>query len=963
MAKNYLMPNMGKSLIALMMLVPVLMFGKTDDLITDKNSTATSAPSANGEVVLPDAPSCDGANGTYSWQNNLVVTNTGWVNADIRFVQGNGALIYEIPGPYPEDFSQGIRVDIDEAISWDGYPNRDQTNPQLFERWKLVFLKDNVIQFISDYTQDLEDGVNSAQWKGPLNQDIVFPNGIDRICIVHYEDPTLGTGYEPSANSVVPSSICLSYEPICDLEVDAGDDVEVCSEENVELTATYSGSIDCVTGCEYPVLDMLKCHGGDVDSEEVYLFSDGGSVVDRKFNATSQNFETFSDGTARYTATATNGIDVIEVNMLYSGRTSTAPVNSPKEHSCGYNQDVAGFEYYPTLNGTIVSQNHGTFYATSMGPSFQIGDGADVTRNGFGASGWFNLTGGDGHYSKGDVNIPLGTCVEEEVDEVSFVWTTQDGTIVGANDQPTIEVSSSGTYEVTVTNCNGCTASDTVVVNMVEKVTIGDFVWDDANRNGTQDNDEVGVDGVNVSLYTCDETFVESIETENGGFYSFDVCPGDYYVVFSDVPEGYGFTNANIGDDALDSDAGANGSTPCFTVNEVDDYTFDAGLYKTCALEPAIEGDDLICEGEEIEITASGGDTYLWSTGDTSASISVMPQATTTYTVIISDSMTPDCEETLDFTVEVSSIDIDAGPDVVIIFSESTTLTVTGTAPTDDILWSTGQTTPSITVSPESTTTYYVTVTNDLLCIAEDSVVVTVNNPCNINPSFKVLPRDTPGVYIPGDETAACIGDDYYIWMYIDGNKLGDSYAEDFTDWKFTFEFPNGDVIVQENEPQYPGNNRAQKLNLTAEDFGEYKISWISPEGCEGSTVMTLNFPDVGCGVNGTRSSQSNKVASVYPLPAKSGSNITLEVNTISKSINTTSKDDSIQKNELLSIKETVWVSIYNIGGQQLGQSVSYEVEKGMVKIDYNLNNLPSGNYILKVDGNGWTDSKQIIIE
>ncbi|WP_273567369.1 SdrD B-like domain-containing protein [Maribacter halichondriae] len=852
MAKNYARPITAKNLFTFLMLVPFFMLGNPIDGNIEETSpkeakTSTIEESAMfGTVTLPDAPSCTTGIGTYSWVNNLQMTNTGWVNADIRFVQGGTALIYEIPGPYPSDFSQGIRVDINEVVSWDGYPNRQDTNAQQFERWKLVFLKENVIQFVSDYTQDLEDGVTSAQWKGPLNQDIVFPNGIDRICIVHYEDPTLGTGYEPSANSVVPSSICLSYEPICDLEVDAGDDVEVCTEENIELTATYDGTNDCVSGCVYPVLDMLKCTGNNPDSEEIYLVP-GSASDSRRFNASVQRFETFDNGTARYTATATNGVDIIEVDMQYSGHTTVAPANSPKEHSCNLPQDTSGFEYYTTLNGTITSQNHGTFYTTSMGPSFQIGMGADVTRAGFGASGWFTISGGDGYYTTGDINLPLGECDVQGGNEVIFQWTTQDGTIVGASDQQTIEVSTSGTYQVEVTNCNGCEAMDEVVVNNLDKVTIGDFVWDDTNRNGIQDNNETGVDGLTVSLYDCNDTFVADMVTENGGFYSFDVCPGDYYIVFENVPAGYDFTSANAGnDDMMDSDAGADGKTPCFTITDTDNYSIDAGLVKQCMLEPAIQGDDVICKGEEIVISAGGGDTFLWSTGATTASILVTPEVTTTYTVTISDSTIPDCEETLSFEVEVSTIDINAGMDIAIIYGESTTLTVTGTNAGDEIYWSTGETTQSITVSPETTTTYSVMVTNELFCIAEDEVTVTVNNPCNINPSFKILPRDTPGVYIPGDETAACIGDDFYIWMYIDGNKLGDSYAEDFTDWKFIFEFPNGDVIVQENEPQYPGNNRTEKLNLTAEDFGEYIISWVSPEGCERVNRNDLKLPRCG---------------------------------------------------------------------------------------------------------------------
>ena len=40
-----------------------------------------------------------------------------------------------------------------------------------------------------------------------------------------------------------------------------------------------------------------------------------------------------------------------------------------------------------------------------------------------------------------------------------------------------------------------------------------------------------------------------------------------------------------------------------------------------------------ICAGETVSLTASGADTYVWSTGDTQASITVRPTQTTSYSV------------------------------------------------------------------------------------------------------------------------------------------------------------------------------------------------------------------------------------------------------------------------------------------------------------------------------------------
>ena len=64
-----------------------------------------------------------------------------------------------------------------------------------------------------------------------------------------------------------------------------------------------------------------------------------------------------------------------------------------------------------------------------------------------------------------------------------------------------------------------------------------------------------------------------------------------------------------------------------------------------------IEGDNEISSGESVTLTASGADTYLWSTGETSASITVSPTETTTYSVV---GTTNGCEGNAEFTVNVT---------------------------------------------------------------------------------------------------------------------------------------------------------------------------------------------------------------------------------------------------------------------------------------------------------------------
>jgi hypothetical protein len=113
--------------------------------------------------------------------------------------------------------------------------------------------------------------------------------------------------------------------------------------------------------------------------------------------------------------------------------------------------------------------------------------------------------------------------------------------------------------------------------------SIGDYVWEDEDQDGVQDAGEAGVEGVTVELYICGETDpIASTETDENGFYLFpDLEPGvEYYVVFSNLSGDYTFTNANQGDDTLDSDADEDGATICYELGVDENYEdFDAGIY------------------------------------------------------------------------------------------------------------------------------------------------------------------------------------------------------------------------------------------------------------------------------------------------------------------------------------------------------------------------------------------------
>jgi len=132
---------------------------------------------------------------------------------------------------------------------------------------------------------------------------------------------------------------------------------------------------------------------------------------------------------------------------------------------------------------------------------------------------------------------------------------------------------------VTVNGGRSITAYFSPSANPEPVGTVAGLVWDDAECDGIQDGNEIGIDAATVSLYRSEGAFVSSTTT-SGGSYSFsDVEAGDYYLFFN-APSPYLFSPKDQGqDDTIDSDAYASGRTDIVTINtERTDLTLDAGI-------------------------------------------------------------------------------------------------------------------------------------------------------------------------------------------------------------------------------------------------------------------------------------------------------------------------------------------------------------------------------------------------
>ena len=143
---------------------------------------------------------------------------------------------------------------------------------------------------------------------------------------------------------------------------------------------------------------------------------------------------------------------------------------------------------------------------------------------------------------------------------------------------------------------------------------IGDLVFLDADGDGVYEpaSGETGVSGVTVQLWDLgpddtigggDDVQLDSTTTDTSGLYSFSgLAADDYYLIFV-APTGRIFTHPDQGgDDALDSDADANGRTAVITVTIAqfkDDV--DCGL-----VTPASVGDFVFVDTDGDGIQDSG---------------------------------------------------------------------------------------------------------------------------------------------------------------------------------------------------------------------------------------------------------------------------------------------------------------------------------------------------------------------
>ncbi len=401
---------------------------------------------------------------------------------------------------------------------------------------------------------------------------------------------------------------------------------------------------------------------------------------------------------------------------------------------------------------------------------------------------------------------PILTCGEPCVDlyiEAISTFVYVNGCIWSTGETTdSIQVCAPGTYSVTVTDAsNGCTSVESVTV--LENETPPDVTVSATEEDldcVTTESILTASSNVNSSYIWSTNEMSSSITVNMAGTYTVTAtdplngCTSTEEIIITETPP---IDVSILGDlvicmgEETELDAGngfdsyiwSNGeTTSSITVDIANTYTVtvvDGACSATASVEvvmnpnpmPEITGDGIICEGETGELNAGNYSEYIWSNNGTESTIVVTDGGT--YTVTVTNEF--GCTGVTSFTVAVNENPIyGIIGDTQICPGENITIgTVTATGmsynwtsiPTDVTLVNNTIGTPD--VSPNETTTYYLTTSNDA-CTTVDSVTITVEEPSVFVESISICGGSSGTLVADVTPTGGVV-----TWLDWEGNELG----------------------------------------------------------------------------------------------------------------------------------------------------------------------------------------------
>ena len=522
--------------------------------------------------------------------------------------------------------------------------------------------------------------------------------------------------------------------------------------------------------------------------------------------------------------------EVVTQNATNVGFTSTTlnGAYTPQQYWPGGMADVVGFEYKQSSNTsyTTVYANVDSLVSYQLS-GLQNGTSYDyrffIQKNGvtyYGSNKTFTtlacdiqatITKSAAAICNGE-NATFTVAASSNYSNVfTFEWNN------GSTDS-SILVSDASTYTVTVHDTNGCstTASTSVSVHPLPQ----------------------GIISGNTSL-----------------------CPGESSTLTASGANSYHWSTG--------------ATTPVITVNSSGTYsctfTNSYGCTNTQSVTvnvldtPVITGNTSFCAGSSTILTATGGDSYSWSTGATSASIVVNTPGNYTVTVSSSNGCSGSASVNV---VQNPSVNVTISGNTVVCSGIGTTLTATSGS---SYLWSSGETTQSITVSNPAT--YSVTVTDANGCTGSSTKTVSMMEQAVISGNTHICEGESTTLSVSGT------GD--YSWS--NGANTSSIIVSTSDNYTVTVSLPNGcsstasanvtvadipvptimgnttlcdgesTTLTANGGNSYLWNNSSTSNSISVSQSGVYTVTVTNTDGCSATTNVTVTvnpLPNVSISCN-----------------------------------------------------------------------------------------------------------------
>lgn len=625
-----------------------------------------------------------------SGPNHLCVGSTANLSASVDMDQylwntgnTNQMIVIENAGTYRVTVTNafGCTASVEHHVAEAQLPTFELSNTQ------TICNGDNVTLTIT--------GADHYQWSTGQTSNTIT---------VH---PTATTTYQVSAYTSTPcmreGSVTVVVNELPTVAITGAD--AFCQGNNIELTATGATSYQWSTNSVNDHITVFNAGTIYVTGTDAHGCSNTASKLVSVYalpTVTINGRTPFCQGeTTTLTASGAqsyiwdNGATTSTINTSYGGNYS---VTGTDVHGCQStaNKQVTIWQVSAQISGSRnfcqgqhttlnVTGNESYTYRWNDGSTsssldvYTAGQYAVTVTNSLGCSNTISATVSEYALPTPTITGPTTVCQGRNATLVagggtSYHWS--DGT-----NNAYLSATATGTYFVTVTNQNGCSAttSQTVIVNPAPSITIT------AQPSICR--------GETASIYAQSSNGVQYVWPMNG-------LTGQLISVSPN-------------------------NTTAYTVNVTDDNGCIGTATTTIVVNnnptPHINGADNFCAGDTLTLTATGGSSYYWNNGIMSNSIQVTTGGT--YSVVASNDY--GCTATATKNVAANALpSVEISTDTTICQGDVARLYVQAPAGCT-YLWSNGSSLNNITVNTAGT--YSVTVTNPNGCSRVRTTNVTVN--------------------------------------------------------------------------------------------------------------------------------------------------------------------------------------------------------------------------------------------